>query len=111
MSKRKKHRAPDFVMVRKDLLKDPKWKKLSNKAKIVYIYMRGKFNKETLSKITLTYSEMKDVMKPKPMSRAIKELIKDEWIEKVEQGGLLGGKSVYTFLGEYRHYFYKGFKI
>lgn len=98
-------------MIYRDLLKDPKWRKLSNRAKIVYIYMRSKFNKETLSKITLTYSEMKEVMKPKSMSRAIKELIKENWVEKVEQGGLLGGKSVYIFKGEYRHFYYKGFKV
>ena len=73
--------------------------------------MRGKFNTETLGEITLTYSEMKDVIKPKPMSRAIKELIQDNWIEKIEQGGLIGGKSVYTFKGEYRHFFYKGCRV
>lgn len=99
------------MMLRKDLLKDIKWKKLSNQAKIVYIYMRGKFNKETLGEITLTYGEMKDTIKPKPMSKAIKELIQDSFIEKIEQGGLLGGKSVYIFKGEYRHFFYKGYKV
>ena len=98
-------------MVRKDLLKNPTWKKLSNRAKVVYIYMRGKFNEKTLGKVTLTYSEMKDVMKPKQMSKALKELIKNEFIEKIEQGGLIGGKNVYIFIGDYKHFFYKGCRV
>ena len=73
--------------------------------------MRGKFNDKTLGTITLTYSEMNDVIKPKPMSRAIKELIEKNFIEKTEQGGLMGGKSVYIFTGKYRHFFYKGFMV
>ena len=73
--------------------------------------MRGKFNRETLSKITLSYSELKDMMSPNTISKAIKQLLKEEWIEKIEQGGLLAGQSVYIFKGEYRHFFYKGFKV
>lgn len=73
--------------------------------------MRGKFNKETLSKITLSYNEIGDMMSPNTISKAIKELIREEFIEKVTQGGLLGGQSVYIFKGDYRHFFYKGFKV
>ncbi|MDP1852915.1 MAG: hypothetical protein Q8L26_01720 [Candidatus Omnitrophota bacterium] len=108
---RKKHKAPPFVMVRRDLLKDPEWRKLSSSAKVLYIYLRAKFNHKTLSEVTLAYSEMKGVMSSKTMSRAFKELMDGKWIEKVKYGGLFGGVSSYKFTGQYKDFCYMGFKV
>ena len=103
---RKKQKIPPFVMVRIDLLKDSKWRKLSSSAKVLYIYMRAKFNRETLSKVTLTYSEMKGVMSTRTMSKAFKELEKCKFIVKIKYGGLYGGACSYKFTGEYRGFRY-----
>ncbi|MCK5615454.1 hypothetical protein KAR91_77035 [Candidatus Pacearchaeota archaeon] len=108
---RKKAKSPPFAMIRLDLLRDPEWRKLSNSAKVVYIHLRAKFNCKTLSEVTLTYSEMKDMMSSRTLSKAFKELIKGKWIEKVKFGGLYGGACVYKFIGKYKDFYYKGFKV
>ena len=73
--------------------------------------MRKKFNYKTYSNVTLAYSEMKGVLSTKTMSRAFKELEDDKWIEKTKHGGLYGGVCQYKFLGDYKDFFYKGFKL
>lgn len=108
---RKKHKAPPFVMIRRDLLKDSEWRKLSSSAKVLYIYLRTKFNYKTFSDVTLAYSEVKDMMSSKTTSRAFKELSKGGWIEKTKHGGLFGGVCAYRFIGPYKDFYYKGFKI
>jgi len=109
---RKKHKAPPFVMVRRDLLKDLTWRKLSNAAKVLYIYLRYKFDfKKVNSEVCLPYVEIKDMMSSKTVSRAFKELIGNQFIEKSVQGGLFKGMNKYKFVGEYKHFYYKGHKV
>lgn len=108
---RKKHKAPSFVMVRRDLLKDPEWRKLSSSAKVLYIYLRAKFNYKTFSEVTLAYSEVKDMMSSKTTSRAFKELVKGGWIEKTKYGGLFGGVCAYKFIGSYKDFYYQGYTV
>lgn len=110
MSKRKQ-RAPSFVMVRHDLLKDPSWRKLSSSAKIVYIYLRSKFNRKTFSEVSLSYSEVKDMMSSKTVSRTFKELQEAKFIEKTKNGGLYGGVCCYKFIGPYKNFYYEGCPI
>ena len=110
MSK-KRQKAPPFVMIRKDLLKDPEWRKLSSSAKVLYIYLRAKFNYRTLSEVTLAYSEVKDMMSSKTISRVFKELTKEGWIERVKLGGLYGRISTYKFIGQYKDFYLKGYAI
>jgi len=101
----KKPKMPSFVAVRRDLLKDPEWRKLSNSSKILWIYLRSKFNYKTKDEITLSYSEMKDIMSPATMNRAFKELISNNWIEKTKYGGLFGGHCKYRFIGKYKDFY------
>jgi hypothetical protein len=107
----KKYRSSPFVMIRLDLLKDPEWRKISNSAKIVYIYLRAKFNCKTLNEVSLTYSEMNDIISSKTMSEALKKLIKGNWIERVNYGGLMSGSSTFKFTGKYKDFYYKGYKV
>jgi len=93
-------------MVYSDLLKDKTWRKLSNSAKVLYIYLRNKFNKETLNILTLTYTEMKDVMSTATMSKGLKELTKADFIEVTKMGGLFGGSCRYKLKGEFRWFYY-----
>ena len=97
-------------MVRKDLLKDKEWQKLSNSAKILYIYLRGKFNHKTLGEVTLAYSEVK-FMNSATVSRGFKLLQEKGFIEKTKKGGLFGGVTTYRFVGTFKDYFYKGFSV
>ena len=107
----KTNRLPPFVAVFKALLKDSQWRGLSSSAKVIYIYLRGKFNTETLSKVTLAYSEVDDMMSAATISRAFKELQEKGFIEKVKHGGLFGGVCVYKFVGPFKDFYYKGYKV
>ena len=108
---RKKHNAPPFVMIRHDLLKAPEWRKLSSSAKVLYVYLRAKFNQKTYSEVTLSYSEMKGVMSTKTISKSFKELQLSGFIEKTKQGGLFGGVCAYKFIGQFKDFYYKGYCI
>lgn len=80
-------------MIRKDLLRDEDFRKLTSGAKILYIHLRAKFNPKNSdpSEVILTYEEMKDVLGPQAMSRALKELLKGDWIKRTKKGGMFGG--------------------
>ena len=73
--------------------------------------MRTKFNHKTLSEVSLAYSEMKDMMSSKTVSRAFKELEENKWIEKTKYGGLFGGVCKYKFIGQYKDFYYQGLLI
>ena len=93
-------------MVYSGLLQDKTWRKLSNSAKVLYIYLRNKFNKKTLNILTLTYKAMKDVMSPATMSKALKDLEKTNFIEVTKLGGLYGGSCRYKLKGEFRWFYF-----
>jgi len=107
----KKNRLPPFVALYKELLRDSNWRSLSFSAMVIYVYMRGKFNTSTFSEVSLAYSEMKDMMSTKTMSKAFKELQKKGFIVKTKHGGLYGGVCKYKFIGQFRHFHYKGYRV
>jgi len=107
----KKNKCPPFVMLRTDLLKDPKWKSLPSSVKIIYIYMRAKFNYKTLSTVSLTYRELDDMFNSATISKAFKELEKAQFIQKTKQGGLFGGVCTYKFVGQYKDFYYRDGKF
>jgi len=112
---KKKTNAPRFVMIYHDMLWDPDFIKLSNSAKVVYFYMREKFNYKTLNEVSLTYTEMKDVVSTRTMYRALEELQKIGFIVKIKKGGLSYGTyrnvAKYKFNGKFKEYYYRGFKV
>ena len=98
-------------MVFHDLLKAPGWRRLSSSAKVLYIYLRAKFNYKTFQEVTLAYSEVKDMMSSKTISSAFKELQQAGFIEKTKHGGLFGGVCAYKFIGQFKDFYYKGYAI
>ncbi len=98
----RKTKSPPFVMLRVDLLKNKQWRSLSSSAKVIYIYLRSKYNYKTLGRVTLSYSEMSDIISPEAMSRALKELQEQKFIEKTKKGGLFGGCCEYEFIGTFK---------
>jgi hypothetical protein len=107
----KKNKLPPFVAIYKALLKNPEWRNLPSSAKVLYVYMRGKFNAETLSEVSLAYSEVDDMFSTSTISKAFKELQDKGFIEKTKYGGLYGGVCRYKFIGEFKDYHYKGYKV
>ena len=106
-----KKQSKHFVMVTLEMLNDPEWRKLSNKAKIVWVYMRSKFNYTTWSTVTLTYAELEDMMSSKTICKAFRELEKTSFIKKTKRGGLHRGASRYKFIGPYRFFYHNGVRI
>ena len=107
-----KENQPPFVLVKSDLLKDKTWRKLSSTAKVLWIYLRSKFNpyKEDINpasgklQVRLSYSEMRDIRdfsSTKSMRNAICELQKAKLIEITEKGGKYAGASAYSFTGKF----------
>jgi len=97
-------------MVRKDMLKDPSWQKLSSTAKILWLYMRNNYDYSDGTKETfITYKQMENIIGSKAMSRGLKELQDptNKWIEKTKVGGLFGGVCKYKFAGQYKEFYYK----
>lgn len=102
-----------YVMISNKLLKDINWRKLTSSAKVLYLYLKSKFNTKarTLGDLVLTYGEMKGVMTTDTMSRGFKELQRAGFIEKVKQGGLYGSTNMFRLKGEHRHFWIKGKRV
>jgi len=107
----KKNRLPPFVALYKALLKDQNWRKLSSSSKVVYVYLRNKFNTNSLSQVSLSYVEIGDMMSTGTVNRAFKELQQKGFIEKTKQGGLFGGVCLYKFIGPFKDFHYKGYPV
>jgi len=105
------NRLPPFIAIYKALLKDPAWRRLSSSAKVLYVYMRSKFNTSTFSEVSLAYSEVNDMMSSRTISRAFRELQAAGFIKKTKHGGLYGGVCKYKFVGEFKDFHYKGYKV
>ena len=105
------NRLPPFVAVFRILLKNKEWRNLRNSSKVVYIYLRSKFNTETFSEVSLTYSEMADMMSTATFCAALKELQEKGFIEKTKHGGLFGGVCKFKFIGPFKDFYYKGYKV
>lgn len=98
MSKRWKRRYPPFVMIEKETLKRPEWKGLSHTTKLIYIYLKANFNGANNGKIPFRYSLYKDEFSPATISKALKKLEADSWIEKTRYGGMFRYYCEYSVL-------------
>jgi len=77
MSKKKIiHFAPIFSSV----LYSEKWKELTKSEMILYIYLKAGDNGINNGKITLPYSNLKDIMNSSTFSKSLKGLIKKMWV-------------------------------
>jgi len=66
-------------MVFRRMLDDPEWRQLSSSAKVVWLYLRAKFNYQNLGEVSLTYSEMEGLMSSKTFARSKEELEAKGW--------------------------------
>ena len=101
----KGYSAPSFVgLPRRMLLKCEAWKRLSAAAKILYTYIKAKYNGSNNGQIKLHYSEMKGVKgcsTNRTISKASKELQAKGWIERTKIGGLYRYENLYRLTFKY----------
>ena len=80
------------------------WRDLGIAAKLVYIYLKAKYNGGNNGEIRLYYSELKDVhglRSPTTVSRAFKELETKGWVVRTQFGGLHRHFNNYRLTGKY----------
>lgn len=98
---RKRKSGPPFVMLEKFTLQSEEWKKLSPSEMITYIYIKKNYNGGNNGEIPLKYSELKGILAPATISKALKGLITKEWVEKTKYGGLYRYYCLYKLTGKY----------
>ena len=62
-------------MLERTTLKSEEWKNLTSSEKIAYIYVKNNYNGGNNGEIPLKYSELKEILAPATLSRALKGLI------------------------------------
>lgn len=85
-------------------MKDENWKQLSPGSKILYLYLKSKYNGSNNGQIRLHYSELQDVRgfkNPRAISSAFKELEEKEWIKRSKIGGLHRYFNEYELTGRF----------
>ena len=95
----RKSKGPPFVKLDRPLLDSDDWKSLSPTAQEVYIYIKRNFNGSNNGEISFKYKESK--RSPATTSKALKELICKDWIEKTRYGGLYRYYCLYKLTGRY----------
>ena len=100
MGRETKNQLKPFVPIRRDMLESPEWRKLSSKAKVIYIEMRYWALGKT-TKIKLEYSKLTDMMSSQTISNGLKELRDAGFILQISKGGMYGSPAYYDFVGKY----------
>lgn len=86
------------------LFKENAWKELSPAAKLIYLYLKGKFNPGNNGRIRLYHSELKGhcgLKNPNTRCIAFKELEEGGWIKRIQLGGLYRHFNEYELTGKY----------
>lgn len=100
MNKRNPKLHP-FVPLRIDLIESAEFRNLSNKAKVIYLYMRkNSYNK--IDRVKIPYGTFKDMMSTQTISNGLKELIASGLIKQISKGGMYGSPAIYNFVGPYK---------
>lgn len=88
------------------MLKSSEWRTgLTSSEKIVYVHLKGKFTGTNNGEIQLHYSELKDMMAPATISKALKGLVNKGWVEKTQHGGMFRYCCKYRLTGKHDHAF------
>ena len=91
------------MMPNEMLFKSKEWKDLSPAAKLVYLYLKGKFSPTINGRIRLYHSELRDVRGLKNSGSrcsAFKELEEKGWIKRTQLGGLVRYFNEYELTGK-----------
>lgn len=96
-----------FVMISRSMLfRCEEWRGLSPKAKILYLYLKAKYNGSNNGNIRLYYSELngiKGFSSDATKSRAFQELVRNNWVRKmsIRIAGSCRNNNDYQLTGEY----------
>ena len=111
MSRREKDEYTSFIALTRELLNDPTWKKLSPKAKLVWIYLRREYRGGYDPSIRLGPAKVKDSMSDTSCRRAIKELKSVGWLVVDYDKAPNRNGTAYFLLGPHSYFIFNGFKV
>lgn len=100
-------RNNNFVMIPRKILQDEDWRRFTSSAKILYIYLKGRYNGRNNGQIRLYYSQLKTVKglsSPGTISHAFHELKEAGWITPTKYGGLFRHFNEYKLTGKVDDY-------
>lgn len=98
--KRRKN-GPPFVMLERATLKSQEWRQLSHSEMIAYIYIKKNYLGYNNGEISFRYSEIRGIMSPATLSKALKGLTSKGWIEKTKHGGMFRYYCLYKLTGKH----------
>lgn len=104
---RRKRGGLQHVGIERRTLKEDPWQGLSACAKIFYIHLKSRYNGGNNGKIKFPYSAMKGVRgcsTNRAISKAVKELLDEGWIEINQVGGMYRHYNLYRLT--FRHDLY-----
>jgi len=91
--------SPPFARFEKDMLLNCSgWKDLSSSAKLLYMYIKSKYNGSNNGKIKLPYAELsgvKGISSSRTISKAQLELTTKGWIQITQYGGMYRYSNLY----------------
>jgi hypothetical protein len=93
MRKKKQKDTTSFLQLPRAFIhgKCEEWKRLSGRAKLLYIYLKGCYNGSNNGEIHLHYSQLKGhqgISSSSAIASSVRELEEAGWIEKTKYGGL-----------------------
>jgi len=100
-NKKLKRKGPPFVMIYKETLRSKEWKELSSSAKVIYIYIKSKYNGSNNGELSFKYLEYKNEFSSGTISNALKQLVKKEWLNKTKHGGMYRYYCLYELTGKH----------
>jgi len=80
------------------------WKALSPAAKLIYLYLKGKYSPAINGRIRLYHSELEHIVglkNPNTRCKAFKELEDKGWIIRTQLGGLYRRVNEYEITGKF----------
>ena len=100
MRSRKKKDTTSFLQLPRAFIhgKCEEWKRLSGRAKLLYIYIKGCYNGTNNGQIHLHYSQLKGhrgISSTSAIADSFRELEKGGWIERTRFGGLYRFNNLY----------------
>lgn len=106
MSKHKNTRnsEPYIRLARRLLLSSDEWKGLCSSAKLLYLYLKAKYNGSNNGKIKLAYHELRGVhglSSPSTISAAQAQLRERGWITIEFFGGIRRHSNLYGLTGKF----------
>ena len=83
------------------MLHSETWSDLSHSEMLTYIYMRANHNGKNNGEVPLKYAELKEILAPATLSKALKGLENKDWIRKTKHGGMYRYYCLYKLTGKY----------